>query len=286
MWRRALGATLALLGVELSSAPACAREYRRPGLEGQWTERHLTQPMNSLRILAGPGQPTLFGARMDDENVDGGAQYIHGDREGAGAPLEDEWWIRGGLSFGLTEDWEAGALFVPFQLAPELDLASVTAFVTRGFRFESWDIGLRFSFQSPSLKAFDFKEWTFNPGVPFLYRAGPVRLDAAVLVPFASRNWVFGLNVPLRASLSLGPRFFVALESGFVEPNFVASGDTTVPLAALVGYSELFGCRVVDFTASFAWDSFWLPSAPEGTEKLELDRFRVGLGLTIHMLVR
>jgi hypothetical protein len=90
----------------------------------------------------------------------------------------------------------------------------------------------------------------------------------------------------LRANLSLGPRFFVALESGFIEPHFVKTGDSAVPLSALVGYTELFGCRVVDFTGTFAWDSFWRPTAPAGADAIELDEFRVGFGLVIHLLVR
>jgi len=42
---------------------ANAEEYRRPGLEGKWSRRHLTSPMNSLNILVGPGQPMLLGGR-------------------------------------------------------------------------------------------------------------------------------------------------------------------------------------------------------------------------------
>ncbi len=67
-------AALFLLGL---ARTARAEEYRRPGLEGQWSRRHLTSPMNSLHILAGPGQPMLFVVRFWEQMVDGGGAYLH-----------------------------------------------------------------------------------------------------------------------------------------------------------------------------------------------------------------
>jgi hypothetical protein len=265
---------------------AAETEYRPPGLEGQWTNRHLTAPMNSLRVIAGPGQPMLMGERYADQVIDGGGQYVHAVVPNPGQPEENQWWFRGGVSFGLTEDWEAGALFVPLQFTPKFRFSNVTAFVTRGFRLGAIDFGVRLSFQTPALKAYDVKGWSFNPGIPFLYRAGPLRLDAAVLAPIATSDGSVGLNVPLRASVSLTPRFFFGIESGFVEPRLDTAHDTTVPLGALAGYTELFGSRVVDFTASFDWDDFWLPSPPKGRQALELEHYRVGFGLVFHTLVR
>ncbi|HEY3495896.1 MAG TPA: hypothetical protein VGK73_14460, partial [Polyangiaceae bacterium] len=190
---------LPLLAATLGTSTARADDYRRPGLEGQWSERHLTAPMNSLRILAGPGQPAMMGMRIGDRSIDGGGQYVR--RTGSGG--EDEWWLRAGLGFGLTEDWEVGVLFLPFKFRPEFEFANVTVAITRGFRFENWDLGLRLSFQTPSFKAYDLAEFSFNPGVPFLYRAGPARFDAALLVPIEARDWSVGLNAPVRVSLSL-----------------------------------------------------------------------------------
>ena len=276
-------AALLCLLVGLASRNARADDYRRPGLEGAWSGRHLTAPMNSLRIVLGPGQPAWLGQRVNNQIVDGGAQYI---RKSAAAGGEDEWRLRAGLGFGLTQDWEVGVLFIPLKFAPELDFENVTVAITRGFRRENWDLGLRFSFQAPSVKAYDLAAWAFNPGVPFVYRAWPFRFDAAITVPIATKDWVVGLNLPLRASINAGPRFFFALESGVVEPRFDVRGDTSVPLSALVGYTELFGSKVLDITATFGWDDFWVPSAPEGRDAVELGRFRVGFGIVSHALVR
>lgn len=261
------------------SGEASASDYRPPGLEGKWSRRHLTAPINSLRMIAGPGQPMLFGGRFAEQIADGGVQFI---RDTSGTR---QWWVRGGVGFGLTADWEAGALFLPFRLSPDFDFSNITVFVTRGFRFKDWDLGLRLSFQTPRKDSYDLRVWVMNPGIPVLYRLGAVRLDGALLVPFATRDWSVGLNLPARATLNLDANVFLGIETGFAEPRFDLAGDTTIPLGGLLGYTALFGSRVIDFTAVFSWDSFWLPVAPEGG-KLELGAYRVGFGVVLHSLVR
>ena len=284
--RAFLRALAALLVVSFGARHALATEYRRPGLEGQWSDRHLTAPMNSLRVNLGPGQPAFFGGRMGDQIIDGGAQFIRPNGTDPAFPAGNQWWLRGGITFGLTEDWEAAVLFLPFQFAPDVHLSNVAVAITRGFRFAAGDIGLRLSFLAPSLKAYDFKAWNFNPGVPVLVRAGPLRFDGGAFVPIATRDAAVGINVPLRASINLTPRFFLGVQSGVFDPRFTRSGDLAVPLGALAGYTELFGSKVVDFTAEFAWDDFWMPSAAPGRDTLQIDQYRVGFGLVFHTLVR
>ena len=265
--------------------PARAEEYRRPGLEGRWSRRHLTAPMNSLNILAGPGQPMLLGARFGQQTVDGGGAYLHSGPLATPTPGH-EWWLRGGVAFGLTKDWEAGALFIPLRLAPDFEFSSITVFITRGFRFEHWDIGVRLLFQTPYKNAEDKRVWQLNPTIPFVYRGERWRFDAALMVPFASRDWWVGLNVPVRVSLNVDPHVFFGLESGFSEPRFDVAHDLTLPLGALAGYAALFGSRVVDFTGLFSWDHFLAPSAPAGTAVVDTATYRVGLGVVVHSLVQ
>ncbi|HEY3499800.1 MAG TPA: hypothetical protein VGK73_34145, partial [Polyangiaceae bacterium] len=200
--RRAARAALACAAVVSVAAAATGEEYRRPGLEGKWSRRHLTAPMNSLRIVAGPGQPMLLGGRFGDQIVDGGGQFIRENPAGeALAAEENQWWVRGGVAFGLTEDWEAGALFLPFRLSPDFGVGNITVFITRGFRFENWDLGLRLTFQTPTKDTGGNRVWNLNPGIPLLLRAGAFRVDSAVMVPFATRAWWWGLTVPVRASV-------------------------------------------------------------------------------------
>jgi hypothetical protein len=231
-------------------------------------------------MIVGPGQPMLLGERFAEQNVDGGGQFV---RTTSG---ENEWWVRGGVGFGLTKEWEAGALFLPFKLAPDFDFSQITVFVTRGFRFENWDLGIRLSFQTPRIGEDDMRVWVLNPGVPILYRSDSFRFDAALFVPFATRDWSAGLTVPLRASLSLDAHVFVGLETGFAQPRFDYESASFVPLGALAGYTALFGSRVVDFTGMFSWDSFWSPNADDRTDGVDVKSYRVGLGIVIHSLVR
>jgi len=280
-------AATAAFGCALGRGAQASEDYRRPGLEGQWSNRHLTAPMNSLRIVAGPGQPMLMGERFGTQIPEGGVQYVHDPTLATGATANDpQLWVRGGVGFGLTEDWEAGALFIPLELAPKFSFSNITVFITRGFRFESFDLGLRLSFQTPHKDSGGGRVWDMNPGVPLLYRAGPLRLDAAVFVPFATRDWWIGLNVPVRLAWSVTPHLFVAAESGFVVPKFEDAHRETIPLGALVGWTELFGSKVVDFTASFSWDSFLRPSPPDGERALSTGAYRIGAGVVFHSLVR
>lgn len=280
---RCVVAPLLLIGFARN---ARAEEYRRPGLEGQWSRRHLTSPMNSLNILVGPGQPMLLGARFGEQGVvDGGGAYLHRGSLSTAGPGQ-EFWLRGGVAFGLTKDWEAGALFLPFRFAPDFSFSSITVFVTHGFRFENWDTGVRLLFQTPYKNAEGQRVWQLNPSIPFLLRGEAFRLDAALVLPFASRDWRLGLSVPLRASVNLNPHVFLSLESGFAKANFGDAHDLTAPLGALAGYTALFGNRVVDFTGVFSWDHFLAPNPYPGASAFDTASYRVGFGVVLHSLVQ
>jgi len=285
-WSFSIASLLVALLFVACPRSAQAEEYRRPGLEGQWSQRHLTSPMNSLNILAGPGQPMLLGSRFGEQGVvDGGGAYLHNGPLATSNPGQ-EFWLRGGVAFGLTKDWEAGALFLPFRLAPDFTFSSITVFITRGFRFKNWDTGVRVLFQTPYKNAEGERVWQLNPSVPFLYRGGAFRLDAALVLPFASRDWRLGLSVPARVSLNLNPHLFFGLESGFAKANFSDAHDLTLPFGALAGYTALFGNRVVDFTGLFSWDHFLAPSPAPGNGAFDVATYRVGFGVVFHSLVQ
>src|SRR4051794_29000226 len=93
--------------VSISSVAAAEGSYRRAGLGGAWTKRHLTAPLNSLVVLAGPGQNPTFGQRFDQRVIDAGGQYSRNRAAWPASGLETQGWTRFGVAFGLTEDWEA-----------------------------------------------------------------------------------------------------------------------------------------------------------------------------------
>jgi len=262
------------------SAVARAENYRRPGLGGKWSNRHLTAPLNSLAMMFGPGQTVLMGDRFAEQNVDAGPQFV---RTPAG---EDEWWVRGAVGFGLTKEWEAGAVFLPFKVAPDFDFSQITVYVTRGFRYENFDFGLKLTFQTPRPNKDDMRVWVLNPGVPILYRSEFFRFDAAFYLPFATREWYAGLTIPMRPTFSLTPHVFVGIETGFAQRRFDYESDWKVPLGALAGYTALFGSRVVDITGMFSWDSFLSPNADDAGDLVDVKSYRAGLGFTVHSIIR
>ena len=281
-------ACLGLLSALLLWSGVALGQYRRPGLGGRWTHRQLTAPMNSLTVVLGPGQPALMGQRYADQVVDGGGQYVHlhpqGDA-GVSALNQDQWFARAGVIFGLTEDWEAGALFLPFQLHPKFAFSGVTAYGTRGFRHGPLDLGIRMSIRTPDSISDDAPFWV-SLGMPLLYRAGSVRLDAGVFFPLAVREWWLGVNAPVRATVNLGPSFWLGLETGFSDPRLDEPNDGAVPLGALAGYTRVIGANVFDLTANFTYSEFWLVDAPDGLDTLQTNAYRVTFGISMSKLVK
>lgn len=274
------------LGLSVAATAEAEPPYRRPGLGGVWVKRHLTAPMNSLSLLFGPGQPMLFAQRFDQRIVDAGTQYSRLRLPSDGAAVGDvekQLWTRLGVAFGLTEDWEAGALFVPLRWTPSFAYSNILVYVTRGFRFDAVDFGIRLSFQTPTKR-----KWSFNPSIPILIRLGGVaRIDTGIFVPFSNaESWWAGINVPLRVTVNATPHLFFGAQTGFVDPRFDRDGDAAVPLGALAGYTLVAGASVVDVTATFTWDNFWLVDSAPRIDSVQSDAYRVVFGLTIHRLIR
>ncbi|HEY6725215.1 MAG TPA: hypothetical protein VI197_14370 [Polyangiaceae bacterium] len=283
--RWTLGLTLVVGGCSLTVTSHA--QYRRPGLGGQWSQRNLTAPTNSLAIVLGPGQAVLLGQRYGEDIIDGGAEYTHREYRGHGAasPEEEIWFGRAGVLFGLTDDWEAGALFVPIQISPDFGMNSILAYGTRGFRFEDVDLGIRLSFKTPSFQDEDTVLW-FRGGVPVSYRAGPLRVDAGAFVPVAFRHWWLGLSTPVRTTFNLAPSVFLGVESGFDWARFTLPHSTSVPIGGLGGYTAVVGGAVVDLTAAFSWPTFWLVDPAPDLDRLQPRAYRVTFGLVVHKLVK
>jgi len=273
---------LTAVALFLVSAPATAQETRRPGLGGAYTSRNMSAPYNSLGIIAGPGQPQLFGQRYGSRSFDGGGEVRQARLDSTSPDITTQGWFHGGVVFGLTENLEAGALFLNFRVAPDFGYSDFPVYINYSWRTEHIDIGARFSFTTPAETAI----WALNPGVPVLVRLGDVRIDAGVFVPmFLDSPVQVGINVPVRVTTNITPRFFAGLESGVVEPSFGASNDVSAQLGALVGYTTVMGPKVVDFTTSFVWDDFLLFSPAADVDTVQIDAFRVNFGVTFHKIV-
>lgn len=279
MKRNVLGLALAMLPI---AQEAAAQDERRPGLEGIYTDRHLTAPRNSLVAIIGPGQTPLLSQRYGDRIWDGGVAYQRSELNAAGGgPSVESVWARGGVAFGLFDHLEAGALFLTFRLHPDVTFSDFPVYLTYSWTLDNVDIGARFSF-TPAPET----SWALNPGIPVLVRLGNARIDTGIFsYVYFAEPVVGGLHAPLRLSYNFNPHIFAALDTGYVDPDFVAGNDRALSLGGLAGYTLLVGKRLVDITASFTFDDFVLFEPPAGLDPIHVGTYRALAGITLHTLV-
>jgi len=260
-----------------------AVESRPRGLEGVVSGRHLTLPRNIVSVVFGP-LGTTFSQRYPSSIVDGGISYLRGNFAGpdTAASSPDEWHAHLGVRFGLFDDLEAGALFLPFELAPDFSFEPVSVFITQQFRTGPLDLALRLSFQTPGDTG-----WAVAPGVVLGTHSRQLGFQAGANLAMEvgtfgkPRAPIVGLNVPLRVTWNLVPTFFLDVESGVAYDDLGASDLLTVPLGFGAGYSLLIGKRLIDFTAAFNWDHWLLPAEPNGLSALQFGAFRVSAGASM-----
>src|SRR6478735_2548949 len=258
---------------------------RSRGVEGVLTERHPTLPRNVVAVVYGPLSSATFGQRFPSRIIDGGTSYAHLNQSLADATgaEPDLWHMRGGARVGMFDDFEAGALFMPLQLAPKFHYDPVLIFFTQQLRFQSVDLAIRASFETPGDTG-----WGINPG---LLLARPGRSMAARLGVFLPMEVgtlrqkiapIVGLNVPLRLTWSLIPSVFVSLDSGLAYDHLARQGELELPLGLGAGYSLLAGSKLIDITASFTWDHFLVPAPPQGEARVEWQAYRIAFGASLY----
>lgn len=268
--------------VAQSQPPAVPSRFR--GLEGVAARRHLTLPRNVVSVIYGPLGSATFGQRYPSSIVDGGTSYLHQNWRGAasGAARADQWHTRLGVLFGLFDDLEAGALFLPFELAPEFKFEAVTVFLTQQFRFDDLDLAVRFSFQTPGDGG-----WAIAPGALVRTRGRRVSLQAGVFSAMELGDFgepqspTVGLNVPLRATLNLLPTVFLLTDTGMAFDDLSDSHQLAVPLGFGAGYTWLVGKRLLDLTTSFTWDRLLVPNPPAGLSVVQPKVFRIAAGASM-----
>ncbi|HYP78022.1 MAG TPA: hypothetical protein VER12_18750 [Polyangiaceae bacterium] len=267
-------------GHEKSSSPSRSR-----GVEGVVTERHVTLPRNVVSVVYGPLSSATFGQRFPSRIIDGGTSYAHLNQSLADATgaEPDLWHMRGGARVGMFDDFEAGALFMPLQLGPKFHYDPVLIFFTQQLRFQSVDLAIRASFETPGDTG-----WGINPG---LLLARPGRSMAARLGVFLPMEVgtlrqkiapIVGLNVPLRLTWSLIPSVFVSLDSGLAYDHLARQGELELPLGLGAGYSLLAGSKLIDITASFTWDHFLVPAPAQGEARVEWQAYRIAFGASLY----
>jgi hypothetical protein len=274
-----------VLDPTLATAPAAEQIRRRRwrGLEGVAAQRHLTLPRNVVAVVYGPLGPTTFGQRYPSKIIDGGTSYAHSDWAGSGTgDPSEQWYTRLGVRFGLFDDFEAGALFLPFELAPDFRFDAVLVALTQQFRFDGFDLAVRFSFQTPGNIG-----WALSPGFEIGTKGRRLAFQAGAFLPMEVGSFGepkdprFGLNVPLRVTWNLLPSIFLTGETGVAYDELSVPDQLTIPLGFGAGYTLLAGKRLLEFTTSFTWDHWLMPGQPDDMSVLQLRSFRVAFGASL-----
>jgi hypothetical protein len=266
--------------------PAPEPPARRRGLEGVMAQRHMTVPRNSIALLFGPGLPQTFGQRFAAGAVEAGLSYSSVGPQAVG--VDQQWMFRGGVVFGLFDDFEAGALFMPIEISPNPHFDDITVLLTERFRvLEKLDLAARFSFRTPANVG-----WALNPGLSARYHWTPrLALDGAVYFPveLGSRSNpqapLIALNVPLRASYNLTPALFVLAETGFAADDLSRGSSAVLPMGAGAGWSLLWGKKLVDLTATFDWLGLLHFAPAAGQSAADAGSYRISAGVTLHSQV-
>lgn len=237
-------------------------------------------PHNSLGIIAGPLQSPLFGQRYGAHSPEGGISY-QSDRVHDDVP-DNQLWLRGGVVFGLSPQLEAGALFLTFRATPDFAYSNFPVFITYSWTFDWIDVGAKFSFLTPV----EEKQWSLNPGLPLVLRLDRARVDSGVFVPVLFGDDArIGLNIPVRATFNLTPRWFLAVESGFYEGAWGEGPGASSSLGGSVGYTTFVGGRLVDIAARCFWDDLVRYSPHDDESAFNAGSYQIMAGVTFHSKV-
>jgi len=283
------GAVLALPEARLFDPAQAAKKSPLPsrsrGIEGVASERHPTLPRNVVAVVYGPLSSATFGARFPSRIIDGGTSYAHQDQSRADATGTPAalWNMRAGARVGMFDDFEAGALFIPLQLAPTFRFDPVLIFFTQQFRLNGVDLAIRTSFQTPGDTG-----WGISPGALLALPGRRLAARVGCFFPMEVGTLkhpiapVVGLNAPLRVAWNLVPSFFLSADSGVAYDNLALQGALQVPLGFGAGYSLLAGSKVIDFTASFTWDHWLSPAPAQGSAHFEWQAYRIAFGASLY----
>lgn len=284
-------------GLLIAAAVVCAApeahafKYRRPGLVGPYTDRRLTNPVNAMTLISGPGSSFTFGQRYDDRSVEAGFEFGRYSLASDMPPEPvEEAWNRFGIGFGLLPYLDAGAVFLNFQWAPVFNFSEVMVYMTQAFNLGDLELGVRFSFLLPD----EALGWQFNPALMAVYRGGRTKVETGIfsgsgagrlLVETSVPNSQYiGLNFPVRVSYNVTPNFYVAGDTGIYIPRFDQAERTAVPLGALLGYTLLNGNRLLDLSMSFRWDELFYLAPAAGVDAAQPGTYRFNIGITMHKM--
>lgn len=232
-----------------------------------YVRRSLGAAENSLHILGGPAFRPAFSNLILPEP---GFSYSQV------GPLGIESTALGlGAAYGITNDLEVGAIFVPLQLSPEVEIRDAYGWVTLQSRSDVTDVGLRLGVFAPL--ADDSKAGLELAAPLQLHMGGSASLDIALisLISFGDET-IANFEIPLRLAFNATENVFFGVRSGILLPEFESTA-LLLQLGAFVGYTVEFQDRpATDITVSATWPSF--VTAADDYAQVAGDVFVIGVG--------
>ncbi len=191
--------------------------------------------------------------------------YQHGDPALWGSALS--------AGYGVTDDFELDATFLPLLLAPVFEYGNPTVSGTYRFiRGGALEVG---GFLGLTLYTHNTRvsgALTVTPGLPLLVRFGDsARLDSGVFVPVtfgADRGTILGAFAPVRLTFQANDPLYLGLGTGLGVGDFSHFGDTIyAPLNAFVGYAIAPGCSpLFDLRATLGFPDLYASGDRGGIE--------------------
>ncbi|MEM7448052.1 MAG: hypothetical protein AAF355_07420 [Myxococcota bacterium] len=207
----------------------------------RYAERHLTLPQRTLRIDYAP---------IDFAQADVGyLNHTRGlriqrfeDRSGPpGARTDDTAaWTSLGVSYGVFDEFEAGALLLPVLLAPDTDFGDMQLYGRyRVLEEGDTELAIHFAMQLPTQTDFGFEV-----GAPLQVRISPMlRVDAGAELEFVFfDDTLVNLNLPIAMPISLSEHGFIGPRSALL---FVDFDDAVLALGGFGGYTIADGDKTI-----------------------------------------
>jgi hypothetical protein len=255
---------LALTGVLLSVSSAAAGASSG----GRYSTRPITLGQQTLRLDLAPPDFAL----LDSGEINEGRGLAF-TRAGNG---QTYFGIGAGLSYGVTDDVELGALLLPLLLHPQVRYGDAEAYGR--FRLVSgrFELALQAGAQVPTNT---YGGVAF--GVPMLARVGrSARIDFGpeleVMLPRARGGTYANLDVPFAVHWDLGQGGFFGLRSGVFLPQ-MHGNDTTVKFGLEGG--PILADGNVDLVFWLLFPEMFHPGVLHGW--FVGDHFQLGAGLSV-----
>jgi hypothetical protein len=221
--------TTTLSGLMIAAAlPALAQDGQTGGA-ARYPTRYADRPLNL------PATTLRANLDLSIENTSLGA-LGGGSQLGVG--------LLGGAAFGVTDQIEVGATFLPLALSPNAKYGDIPLYGQFGI---TKDLALRLTLNLPAAT-----EFGLTVGGTYAIRADALRVDVgAAFAIRAFDPFVYGLQIPVIASYNVMPNLYLSLETGLNTTKFDLIG---IPLVVGGYYTiEKGGQPMLDLGASFGW---------------------------------